>query len=134
MRGGDKMRQVVNFFIIGLIFWIGWKIFPEYVQADSVKSILVAVVVFYIVETLVVAFVAMLALANMVIFGESGLIVSIVMALVGVIFAGFLALIVVSNMLSGFEVVGFWPKMILAFCCSVCAVSVKFDDERKNGS
>ena len=134
MRGGDKMRQVVNFFIIGLIFWISWKAFPEYVQADGVGAILVAVVIFYAVGTLVAIFVGMLVLATILVFEKWGVLICVIVALTGGIFAEFLTLVVVSNVLSGFEVVGFWPKMILAFCCSVCTISVKSNNYRKNRS
>lgn len=132
MRGGDKMRQVVNFFIIGLIFWICWKTFPEYVQADNISTILVAALIFHVLWTLAEAL-AMAVVLAIVMSAEKNLERAIdlgALVAVGVIFfAGIGALFIAVNALPGFEVVGILPKILLTLLCSVCSVSSKPNKE-----
>lgn len=109
------MKQIVNFFITGLILWLAAWLFPQFVRIDGMGTLVLATLLLFIAEVVVViaffAFIASAALAQF----WAGVLVGILC----VFFAEIAALSLLDAWLPGLSIIGFWPKFLLAFAFSI---------------
>ena len=106
------MRTILNFIICGFILWIAAHFFPATVQIDSMGTLALATILIWVVGIVV-------GLLCLLMFGVGALFENIPWVIAGIILALFsdvIALTILSNNLSGFMVVGFWPKVLLSVC------------------
>ena len=122
------LRRIINFVLIGLVLWIGSHFFPEIVQIDGMKTIILATVLIWIIATLLVV-VSLLIIA---VSAACGNVVGIIVGIISVVFAQVLTLIILSNCMDGFNIVGFWPKVIIAICFSIFSVDVKTNSKENS--
>ena len=114
---------ILNLIIDGLILWAGTKIAPEVVQIDGFGTLVLVTILLTIVTALVALGCALTA-------GIGAACDNIVWTIIGVVaifFSGIIAMSLLSNWLPGFNIVGFWPKAIIAICFSIFELSSKKD-------
>ncbi|MBQ1373730.1 phage holin family protein [Candidatus Saccharibacteria bacterium] len=113
------MRRIVNLFITGLILWIASKIAPEQVQIKDFGTLALATILLWI-TTIAIYGISLLFMSSGLIFESCSWIILgfFIMAAAKII-----ALYAISNWISGFNVIGFWPKFWIALACSMFTLS-----------
>ena len=119
------MRQIVNFFIVGLILWISTHAFPEYVQIDGGSTLILATLLFFVVTALVILGIVFVVIVVLDDLPTMAFVTLIVAMLLG----GPIALTILSKYLNGFNVVGFWPKVLISFACAFFTISTKHQNQ-----
>ncbi|MBR1875060.1 hypothetical protein IJ798_01635 [Candidatus Saccharibacteria bacterium] len=114
-HSGGFFRQIVNFIITGLILYLAVELFPEVVIIDNMRTLIAATFLLFVAEIVVVFAILIFMLFS--IFTQNY--VGIITGFIGIFFGEILALSLLSGWLSGFMVVGFWPKFWLALALSV---------------
>lgn len=104
------MRQVLNFFIVGLVLWAASQVFPDIVQIDGVWALVIAVILMWLIEFVI----AVLSTIIIELSACADNIVGMIIGLIILLFANVIGLSILSSILDGFMVVGFWPKVLLA--------------------
>lgn len=110
---------VLNLFIDGLILWAGSQLAPGVIQISGIGTLILATILIWLISALVRG-------VSMLVTGVGITCDSIVWTGVGIIavlFADILAMAILSNVLAGFMIVGFWPKVLLAICFSIFELS-----------
>ena len=115
-HSGGFFRQIVNFIITGLILYLAAELFPEVVIIDNMRTLIAATFLLFVAEIVVVLAILIFMLLS--IFTQNY--VGIIAGFIGIFFGEILALSLLSGWLSGFMVVGFWPKFWLALALSAC--------------
>lgn len=109
---------IVDLFIEGIILWVASRLFPSIVHIDSTFTL--------VMVTLLLWLVAVIIRIGCVVVGTIGLfsgnLAMVFLSVTAALFANVFALVYLSNHLSGFEVVGLFPAMLLALCFSICHV------------
>ena len=110
---------ILNLFIDGLILWGGSQLFPGVIQVGGTGTLILATILIWLITTLIQGVAALIAGAG--IACES--IVWTITGFVVALFSGIIAMAILSNVLAGFAIVGFWPKVLLAIGFSVFELS-----------
>ena len=109
----------MNLIIGGIILWIASKIFPRTVQIADFKTLVIAIVLLSVVTVLV----AVLCYVIAIISALAGNFGTTLISIIAVLFANVIAMYIISDYLVGFNIVGFWPKVILSICFSAFYIS-----------
>ena len=104
------MRRILNFFITGLILFVANQLFPNVVQIDSLGTLILAAVLFWLIGIAVVIVCAVIMFVGL--FFDNPL--WVIVGFVAIFFIHVIALSILSATLSGFAVIGFWPKVLLS--------------------
>lgn len=115
------MRQVVNFFITGVVLWAAARLFPDYVQINGWSTLVLATLLIYVIGTLLALAAAVVALA--VAFLSDNIAATLIVGVAIFALVQLLTLVLLDRFLSGFTVVGFWPKVLLATAISALTIS-----------
>ena len=119
------MKQILNFIITGVILYLAAKFYPAAVQIADTKSLILATVLLFIAEIIVViAIFIMMAVSFF--SGNWG---GIVVGAIAICFAEIIALTLVSEWIPGITITGFWTKFILAFVLSVFRIPEKNNND-----
>ena len=112
------MRRILNFFITGLILFVANQLFPNVVQIDSLGTLILAAVLFWLIGIAVVIVCAVIMIVGL--FFDNPL--WVIVGFVAIFFIHVIALSILSATLSGFAVIGFWPKVLLSLAYSMLAL------------
>lgn len=112
---GDFMRTIFNLFINCLVFWVSSLLFPKCVQISNFKTLVIAVVLIWLVTLMIDLCGMMATIVGVVVVNPLLAVFSIIF----VLFSDIIAMAILSSYLEGFMIVGFWPKFLLALCCSL---------------
>lgn len=120
------LRQILNFFITGFIFWASAQLFPNQISFDGFGTIVFVTIIFYIIQT-VAAFVCVGIIVLRVIYNNSftnkELIAIAIIAAVILTCTGAITLMLIDKIVNGFRVSGFYAALMLALAISVLATS-----------
>ena len=109
------MRTLLNFIIDGFILWTASKLFPQTVQIDGFGALVLTTFLLTIV-TLVVGLLCILIMIIGAAFDNA---IWSIVGFVALLFSSIIAMTVLSNNLGGFNIVGFWPKLLLSLAMSL---------------
>ena len=108
------MRQIMNFFLTGLVIWLAAKFFPNSVYVAGIGTLAVITFSLYLVQlVIVVACFIMIAFS---LFTQNW--IGIIIGFFTMIFAEVIAIGILSNQMDGFYVNGFFAQVLLAFAIS----------------
>ncbi|MBR2997401.1 phage holin family protein [Candidatus Saccharibacteria bacterium] len=110
----------MNLILGGAILWATSKLFPAIVQIADFKTLVIALVLLSI-TTVVIGLLCLGGIAIGLLAGDIG---SVVIGMIAILFANVIAMYIISACLDGFNIVGFWPKVILAICFSTFQVNL----------
>ncbi|MBQ9018642.1 phage holin family protein [Candidatus Saccharibacteria bacterium] len=105
------MRTLLNFVIDGLILWAASKLSPHTVQIDSFGTLVLATFLLTVIAVIVGLLCILIAEIGMACDNALWLI----FGFVALLFSDVIAMAILSNSLGGFNIVGFWPKVLLSF-------------------
>ncbi len=117
----SKTRQILNFFILGIVIWIASLLFPENIKFSGFPAIILTTLLVYFIETLLILGV-FLGLAALKI---RRLAVWIIILVFFALFGMTASFLIVAYLYDGFSVSGFWSAFLLALGCSIFTVSIK---------
>ena len=109
------MKQIANFFITGIVLWLAATFFPQFVRVDNFKTLVLASILLFVAEVLVLLFFFALIVSAALAQYWAGVLVGTLF----VFFAEIAALSLLDAWLPGLNIFGFWPKFLLAFALSV---------------
>lgn len=112
------MRRILNLFITGLILFAANWLFPDVVQVDGLGTLILAAVLFWLVGV-VIAFVCTLVVVAGVLFENP---LWVIVGFIAIFFIHVITLSILSATLSGFAIIGFWPKVLLSLAYSMLAL------------
>ena len=110
----------MNLVISGVILWIASKLFPAIVQISDFKTLVIAIILLSVV-TVIIGLLCLAAVLTGLLAGDAS---SIIIGMFAILFANVIAMYVISDYLSGFNIVGFWPKVVLAICFSTFQINL----------
>ena len=120
------LRQILNFFITGFIFWASAQLFPNQIGFDGFGAIVLVTIIFYIIQT-IAAFVCVGIIVLRVIYNNSftnkELIAIAIIAAVILTCTGAIALMLIDKIVNGFRISGFYAALMLALAISVLTTS-----------
>lgn len=116
------IRNIVNFFVIAALFFLGNKYYPEFIYAQDTKTLIIATLTMFVIG--IVAAIVVLILC--IVVPPIGLI-----SIIAMIFIVPIQLMLTSHFIDGFEINGFWTYALLTFVISMFTVRVKVDTENK---
>lgn len=109
------IRNIVNFFVILALFFIGSKYFPEHIYAQDTKTLIIATLTMFIVGII----------AGIIVIGLLAIVPPIgCLAAIALIFIVPIELILTSHYINGFEINGFWTYVFLTLVISLFSVRV----------
>lgn len=109
------MKQIANFIITGVVLWLAAWLFPRYVQIDNFQTLVLASVLLFVAEIVVLLLFFALIVSAALAQYWAGILIGILF----VFFAEIVALSLLDSWLPGLNIIGFWPKFCLAFALSV---------------
>lgn len=112
------MRRILNFFITGLILFVANQLFPDVIQIDSLGTLILAAILFWLIGIAVVIVCAAIMFVGL--FFDNPL--WVIVGFVAIFFIHVIALSILSATLGGFAVIGFWPKVLLSLAYSMLAL------------
>ncbi len=112
------MRRILNFFITGLILFVANQLFPNVVRIDSLGTLILAAILFWLIGIAVVIVCAAIMFVGL--FFDNPL--WVIVGFVAIFFIHVIALSILSAALGGFAVIGFWPKVLLSLAYSMLAL------------
>jgi hypothetical protein len=116
------IRNIINFFVIAALFFLGNKYYPEYIYAQDTKTLIIATITMFVIG--IVA--GLLVIALFIALPPIGC-----LSVIALIFIVPIQLALTSYYIDGFEVNGFWTYVFLWFVISICTVRVKVNTENK---
>ncbi|MBR2587275.1 phage holin family protein [Candidatus Saccharibacteria bacterium] len=108
------MKFFLNVVINGLILGCVSDLFPEIVRIDSIEILITVAFLLTIITTII----QLLCVFIMIIVAPGNRAILLAIGIVIVLFSGIIAMSIL-NALEGFEVIGFWPKILLSFLVSL---------------
>ena len=119
------MKFFMQLLITGIIFWVSSKIFPNYVAISDTKTLVIAAIA-YTVLSAFLAFIIVGTLLALILDGQfvNAIILGCCLSLI----TSYVALTSTSAHIAGFEVVGFVPKLCIAFCTALFTSSSNHDN------
>lgn len=109
------MRTLLNFVIDGLILWAASKLFPQTVQIDGFGTLVLATLLL----TVIAVIVGLLCVLVAAIGAACDNAIWLIIGFVALLFSGVIAMTILSNNLGGFNIIGFWPKVLLSLVMSL---------------
>lgn len=113
------MRTAINLIIHGVIIWAAWQLFPEIVQIDSMRTLIIATLLLWLISLAIGIGCLLIMGAGFVLDSAAWVIIGLIIVFVMVIFADVIGMYILSGNLEGFAVAGFWPKVLLSLCLSL---------------
>ena len=108
------MKQIVNFFLAGIVLLLAALWFPEYVRISDLKSLVLATFLLFLAEILVVVVIFVIIVAMAIMSNWAG----VLSGVISIFFAEIIALSLIDSWLPGVEFSGFWTQVLLAFALS----------------
>ena len=118
------MRRILNLFLTGLILFLGSKMFPDIIIINSLKTLLIASVLYWILNAIVKVALFLISLLSLL----EGQILTFIITLVGISLGGAVTLNLMSTYLPGFAVIGVFSKIILAFIIGLFTIGKPEED------
>ena len=115
---------ILNLIIDGLILWAASKIAPDVVQISGFGTLVLATILL----TVVTALVGLICIAVAGIGVACDNVLWAIIGVVAVFFSSIIAMALLSSWLPGFAIIGFWPKALIAICCSLFELSKPKND------
>ncbi|MBE1442277.1 phage holin family protein [Paenibacillus sp. OAS669] len=115
------MRNLLNFLVTLLVFWIGNEYFHQYVAIKDTKTLIIASVLMFVISLL---FSLAMVLSVLLITVGIGCLTTPALMLVSLILTP-IKLWLLDKYLYGFEIHGFWTYVILTLVLSLFTVKVK---------
>ena len=109
------MKQIVNFVIAGVVLWLAARWFPEVIQIDGFKTLIITTLLLFLAEAVVVIALFVMMIFSLFAFDWY----AIFGAIIGIFFAEIFALSLLDAWIPGFHIIGFMPKMMLALALSI---------------
>lgn len=122
------MRRILNLFITGLILWAGSQLFPGTVQIDGIGTLILATLLLWVTEIIVAVIGVVMAAVGAVCESLTWVFIGLLIGFGSTI----LALYILSNVLPGFSISGFWPKVIFALCSSLLYLKAPSSDSQNS--
>jgi hypothetical protein len=116
------IRNIINFFVILALFFIGSEYFPEHIYAQDTKTLIIATLTMFIIGTVA----GIIVVALLVLIPPIGC-----FAILAIIFIVPIELILTSHYINGFEINGFWTYALLSFVISLFSLRVNATYEKK---
>lgn len=104
------MITLLNFVIDGFVLWAASKLFPQVVQIDGFGTLALATFLL----TAIAVVVRLLCVFVEVIGAACDNVIWLIIGFVALLFSGVIAMTILSDNLEGFNIVGFWPKVLLS--------------------
>lgn len=122
------MRKVLNFFIVGFIFWILSVLCPSLVIVESFKTLLGITVLFYVVCTLIM-FVLVFPFSDLMRtdFGSNHFILLFVMFALVLLATEAVVLFVLTLIFSGFRIFGPLGYIVLVLLLTLGTTNLKIN-------
>ncbi|MNB72136.1 Membrane protein of unknown function [compost metagenome] len=114
-------RNLINFLITGLIFWVGMTYFPEYVHIQDIKTLFLATIFMFVIGY-VVQWLTMISFGLIAV--GIGCITSIIMMGINIFIIPF-KLWILTKYLPGFEVHGFWTYLVITVILMMFSVKAR---------
>ena len=124
------MKQVVNFIITSIVIWVASYFFPGLVQVSGIGAIILTTLLISAVSIPVVLILMLFAIKAFYAAADIGASKWMLIATwVGLLFSALLtvliAVYIASGIIPGFKVIGFLPKLILAFAITTIRIPEK---------
>jgi hypothetical protein len=110
----------MNLIIGAIILCAASRLFPETVQVSNARTLIIAILLLALVTFLIAIICLILILVGV----STGSLSFTCIGIVAALFANVIAMYVISNYLPGFNIVGFWPKVLLAICFSTFRINI----------
>lgn len=104
------MVNLINLVISGGILWVASQLFPEAVQIDGTRALIIAMLLIWLISTIIRAVSILVSTIGIAI--ESSLLTLIGVA--AIFLANIFALTIISSHLDGFSIAGTLPRILLA--------------------
>ncbi len=112
--------------MIGLFLWVVSYLFPETVQIDSIKALILATILIWVLYFAIARFVIVILLACNIRSCTHIFILSLICALL----SGVIIISLLSFWPDGFIVVGLWPKVLLSLCVAFVIPKIDIGEEQ----
>lgn len=125
------MRSFFSFIVAGLVLYVASLLFPEVVIIGSFGKLVMATILICAIAILLLLFLVLILSIILMLARPFLLVIFAIIAMFVSLVAGVAA---ASALINGFEVVGFWPQVLLALFIGATTVSINYDakaDSRK---
>ncbi|MBP1995511.1 phage holin family protein [Paenibacillus eucommiae] len=116
------MRNILNFLVMVLVFWIGNQYYSQYIAISDTKTLILASVLMFLISFL---YSLLMAASILSIVVGIGCLTTPVLILASLVLTP-IKLWLLDRYLSGFEIHGFWTYVILTVLLSIFTVKVKW--------
>ena len=122
-----SLIRIINIVLIGFILWLASWLFPQTVQIDSMRTLVLATILLWLI-TAIIRIISVILVAVGVVNGNVIGVIIAIASFVCILFASVIGLVLLSNHLDGFMVYGFLPKILLAICFSIFSLRLPSRD------
>ena len=126
INGIDRLVILINLVITGAILWAAAKWFPGCVQIKDFGTLVVATLLIWLATVVIILLCPIILLAGAATDNDIVLVVAFIAICILFLFSQVIAITILSNMLDGFTVVGFWPKILISIVDSLLCVKVSY--------
>ncbi|WP_179280982.1 phage holin family protein [Paenibacillus sp. XY044] len=115
------MRNILNFLVTFLVFWVGNQYFNQYISITDTKTLVIASLLMFIISLL---FSLAMVLSVMLITVGIGCLTTPALIIASIVLTP-IKLWLLDKYLNGFEIHGFWTYVILTIVLSIFTAKVK---------
>ena len=118
------MKYLMQLIIVGVVLWVSTMFFPGYVFIDSTKTLIMATVA-YSVTSMFFAILIVGTVISLILSGQFA--TTIITACFSTVIVSYLSLVAAEAYISGFQIYGIMPRVIIAIITAVATTRVTTD-------
>lgn len=118
------MRKIVNAILFGGVLYLGNMLFPEYVVVTGLKTIIVAVLLYYAADFVYGLAITALSILGAA-FGAGGAVIAVIPIIISALFYIPLKLWLLSTYMPGISINGILTYILLTAAISIFSLEVK---------
>ena len=122
MRGGFKMRQVLNFFITEAILWFISDLSPHFIRIDDWQTLVIATIIVFVIDT-TICLVLMSIMKPYT--SPARMAVYVIFSMIAAMLVGTVTILVINAILPGFWIRDLVAALTMSFFIAISTPNLK---------